>query len=396
LAENVEKRLAENALAELDALAKMGRMDGVWPRLKHYRYPTVRSYLIERLGPAGVDLKVLAAQLDQEPDASIRRAIVLSLGQFDEVQLRSGRQQWVARLLEMYRDDPDAGIHGAAEWVLRSWKEGARVEESDRKLATGKVEGQRQWYVTRQGQTMVVVPAPGEVSVGEGPQAYKRRIDWRFAIAAKDVTVEQFLQFCRDRRKDHKYLKQYAPTADCPVHMVAWYEAAEYCNWLSEQEGIAKEQWCYLPNDQGKFAQGMKLAPNYLQREGYRLPSEAEWEHACRAGSVTAWSCGSTEDLLEKYAWLSHNSSRRSHPVGTLKPNDLGLFDMHGNVWQWCQEALGRKEDKEYIKDQIMHVLRGGSFINPAVNLRSAHRGRSVPSSRTTAVGFRPARTLTP
>jgi formylglycine-generating enzyme required for sulfatase activity len=139
------------------------------------------------------------------------------------------------------------------------------------------------------------------------------------------VTLQQFR-----RCPKFKDYQGYAKVADGPVDAVRWYEAAEYCNWLSEQEGLAKEQWCYQPNEKGEFAAGMKPAPNWQQREGYRLPSEAEWEHACRAASVTTWSCGSTEDLLEKYAWFFANAADRSHPVGTLKPNDQGLFDMHG------------------------------------------------------------------
>jgi formylglycine-generating enzyme required for sulfatase activity len=402
----LENRLAEpNAPARRQAniaaaLAAMGRTEKVWPVLKHRPDPTIRSYLIERLGPAGVDLKVLAARLDQEPDASVRRALVLSLCQFDEVQVRlAGREQWVARLLALYRDDPDAGMHSAAEWVLRSWKEGAGVAQIDSELKTGRVEGKRQWYINRQGQTMMVIPAPGEVSVGEGPEGYKRRIDWRFAIAAKDVTLEQFRN-C-PKFKDHP---DWGQVADGPVNSVTWYWAAVYCNWLSEQEGIAKEQWCYLPNEKGQFAEGMQRAPNWQQRGGYRLPSEAEWEYACRAGSVTAWSCGSTEDLLEKYAWFASNAAGRSHPVGMLKPNDLGLFDMHGNAWQWCQEAYGRKEDKEDIVRSVGmlpndrgreggRVFRGGAFVDHAVGVRAALRSRDWPE-RGRDLGFRPARTF--
>jgi formylglycine-generating enzyme required for sulfatase activity len=300
----------------------------------------------------------------------------------------------VERLLGLYRDDPDGGIHGAAGWVLRTWGEGEKLKGIDAGLATGKAEGGRRWYVNRQGQTLVVFPAPGEVVAGEGPEQYKARIDGSFAIAAREVTVGQFLKF----RKDHEYVKQWSPTEECPMSEVSWYDAAAYCNWLSEKEGIRKDQWCYLPNKGGKYDEGMRMAPGWRRRTGYRLPSEAEWEHACRAGSVTDWSCGRAVELLEKYSWYGRNSVEMHHPVGMLKPNDAGLFDMHGNAWEWCQDRLGQpdkdNEDIDDIKDKNKRVLRGGSFDIPASLARSADRLGDVPSTRTYAVGLRPARTF--
>ncbi len=274
----------------------------------------------------------------------------------------------------------------------------------DKGLATGKVEGKRQWYINRQGLTMMVVPKPGEFSMGEGAERHRRRIDRTFAMSSKEVTVDQFLQF----RMDHKTAKEYAPTGDCPVNMVTWYDAAAYCNWLSEQEGIPKEQRCYLPNEAGKYADGMKMAPNYLQRTGYRLPTEAEWEYACRAGAETGYSFGETEELLGKYAWYSLNSPSRSQPVGKLRPNDQGFFDLHGNDWEWCQDvakAYGKGRDGKATDDveDILdidsgkhRVLRGGSFNYLPSLVRSAYRSRYLPANRLGYFGFRPARTVAP
>jgi formylglycine-generating enzyme required for sulfatase activity len=208
---------------------------------------------------------------------------------------------------------------------------------------------------------------------------------------------------------DHKHDNRNAPTGDCPVLMVTWYDAAAYCNWLSEQEGIAREQWCYVANKEGKYAEGMKMAPNSLKRTGYRLPTDGEWEYACRAGADTGYSYGESEDLLGKYAWFSLNSLNKSHPVGSLKANDLGLFDMHGNAWEWCQDAYQdyyRKggdgkaaEDMEYITDikgSNNRVLRGGSFTYPASLVDSASSASDRPASRFINIGFRLARTVPP
>jgi hypothetical protein len=284
------------------ALAALGQWDKVAPLLRHTPDPTLRSYLIDRLGPGGAEGRALIERLspDREPEVSARRAVLLALGEFDPQQLLpAGRKALAPRLLALYRDDPDPGMHGAAGWLLRQWGQQGKVEGIDRELATGQVDGPRQWYVNRHGHTFVLVP-PGEFETDDaGPgRRLKVRVERRFALAAREVTVAEFLRF----RKGHKHHKEYARTEDCPVDMVSWYDAAAYCNWLSKEEGIDKEQWCYLPNEKGEYAEGMTVKANALSVSGYRLPAEAEWELACRAGSVTNWSMGEAEDLLGKYA----------------------------------------------------------------------------------------------
>jgi formylglycine-generating enzyme required for sulfatase activity len=389
------------------ALVIMGRGEKVWTLLRHNPDPTVRSYLIEWLGPAGLEAKALLARLDpkQEPDASARMAVLLSLADYDRGLVRlAGGEALVARLLRLYEEDPDAGIHGAAGWLLRQWGEQRKVEEIERGLATatGKPQGQRRWYVNGQGQTFTIIadPAPFLMGSPEGEPGHdndegqqRRHIDHGFALATREVTVAEFRRF----RKDHQHFEVYTPTPDCPVNNVTWYEAAAYCNWLSQRERLPREQWCYLPNDDCDYAQGMRVPADFLQRAGYRLPTEEEWECACRAGSATAWSMGDAEDLLPRYAWYTANAGYQSHPVGSLRPNDWGLFDLHGNAWEWCHDrsdkAAGGKRDKEDISDKYSRLLRGGSFSNDAVSARSAHRPNRAPANRLANLGFRLART---
>jgi formylglycine-generating enzyme required for sulfatase activity len=213
--------------------------------------------------------------------------------------------------------------------------------------------------------------------------------------------------------------------------------AALYCIWLSHKEGLPQDQWCYLPNKNGAFADGMHLAPDYLQRTGYRLPTEAEWEVACRAGALTSRYYGESEELLQKYAWYAKNSAQRTWPVGMLKPNEFGLFDMHGQVEVWCQdehEEYGPVQGEENktlafailgastaalldspggqgrflaapalfagrintIEDGKPRVLRGGDFNAQSGNVRSAYRLGYVPTICLNDVGFRLARTVRP
>src|SRR5262249_44655160 len=160
-------------------------------------------------------------------------------------------------------------------------------------------------------------------------------------------------------------------------------------------------EWCYEPNrETGKYAEGMKLVKDYLKRKGYRLPTEAEWEYACRAGVNTRRHFGESDDLLSKYAWYTANSKERTWPVGSLKPNDLGLFDMHGQLYAWCQErelrypqntggeASEDNEDILAVHDREPRLLRGGSFNTTAPNVRSALRFRYVPGDRGYLIGF--------
>jgi formylglycine-generating enzyme required for sulfatase activity len=198
---------------------------------------------------------------------------------------------------------------------------------------------------------MVVIPGPVEFVMGSPPNEagresresqHKKRIGRTFALAAKSVTLAEYQRF------DPGYggeIRQWSPTGNCPVLGISWFQAAEYCNWLSKQEGLSESEWCYVPvRDPGRtnpeYKVGMKLAANYLKRSGYRLPTEAEMEFATRAGSVTSRCYGETEELLPKYAWYNKNGQDRAWPVGSKKPNDLGLFDVHGNVFTWCQERF--------------------------------------------------------
>src|SRR5262249_19069131 len=156
--------------------------------------------------PLGADARAVVKRLADEKDVFARRALLLALGEFGDKALPfAERQALLPGLLDLYRDDPDPGLHGAAAWLLRPWGQRDKLAEIDAKLATGKVEGPRRWYVNGQGQTMVVIPGPVKVVMGSPPTEagrdakletrHEKQIDRTFALAAREVTVAQFLKF---------------------------------------------------------------------------------------------------------------------------------------------------------------------------------------------------------
>jgi serine/threonine-protein kinase len=401
------------------ALLQLGRADEVWPLFRHRPDPRLRTYLIHHLKPLGVGPEVLARRLVAETEVSARRALLLALGEFAPDQVAPGeRQPLVGQLLRAYRGDPDPGVHGATEWLLRQrWQQGAALREIDAEL-TGAAPGRRRWYVNRHGDTLAVIAAHDEFLMGSPAseperfhweRLHRRRIGRTFVLATRPVTVAQYQRFRRDHPEvAHRYTERYSPEPDGPVISATWYEAAMYCRWLSEQEGVPEDQMCYPPFkdilEAWRSGKGMKMPADYLRRTGYRLPTEAEWEYACRAGAATGRYFGSSPAVLTGYGWHLHNSAGRSWPVGRLKPNDFGLFDMLGNVRQWCQESYGDypsradpaadPEDQQEIVGARGRILRGGSFNDAPPELRAAYRIDAPPTSRGYMFGFRVARTV--
>ena len=420
---DAKEKLAKRQANAAVALLRMNQPAKAWPLLKHSPDPRVRSYLIHRLSPLGADAQAIVKRLNEEPDITIRRALLLSLGEFKETEFTpDDRKAVLPKLQEMYQTVSDPGLHGAAEWLLRQWQQEAWLAQNDewakdkegrekkiagiKELVTKDKETPPQWYVNGQGQTFVVIPGPVEFVMGSPTTEvgrenleiqHNRRIGRTFAIAAKSVTLEQYRQF----GKRYSLPAEFSRLPNMPVAGIEWYWGAQYCNWLSEQEGLPAEQWCY----EIKGAE-IQMTANYLSLDGYRLPTEAEMEYATRAGALTSRYFGETDELLAKYAWYNKNSQEMTWPVGSLKPSDLGLFDMQGNVSTWCQESYKRylqgaeaaedKEDNLEIVSTVGRVLRGGSFVNPSSFVRSANRANFPPTSRFNDIGFRLARTLPP
>jgi formylglycine-generating enzyme required for sulfatase activity len=395
----------------------------VWPLLRYSPDATLRTRVIHSLGPLGMDPETLLSRLGEQEEVSIRRAMLLLAGRLADdpdrqhdtrADLRQNAlaQGVVRRLLELYQNDPDPGIHAAAEWALGQFGQRDAIVRQEGLLIQRGLNGDYQWYVNRQGHTMVVVPGPAEFLMGaagaatENEQPHYARIRRSFCIASTETTVRQFRRFLEDNPWARRQAGAEATTAELPQTAVTWYEAAAYCNWLSKMGNLPEEEWCYETNEAGQYASGMKLRPDFLNRRGYRLPTEAEWEYACRAGATTYYAFGDDHSCLPHYAVNSPEAAGRPGHVATRMPNDFGLFDMHGNVAEWCQDRQttpGKIEDvsstagpdyQSPIGDTDRMLMRGGSFFDSAKAVGCAARDRDLPGRRRITTGFRVARSF--
>jgi eukaryotic-like serine/threonine-protein kinase len=435
--EQAKDRLAERRARSAVALVRMGKAEEVWPLLRLSADPRLRSLIINRLKPLGANPRSVIAGLERtgakplpvpaggrqkmdavlfHPETSIRRALILALGSYGEDDFSDGeREPLIDRLQDLYCNDPDAGIHGATEWTLRRWKqvEGLKVADTElMKLMKLNAWEDRRWFVNGLGLTFAVIDGPVEYQMGSphrevgqdgARRLQSRRIPWRFSIASTEVTNIQYQKFAQENPRYRFDLERnLSPDPRGPVVGVRIYEVAAFCNWLSKAEGLEP---CFEPNSNGLYAEGMRFVPNYLDRSGYRLPTQAEWEYACRAASTTAYYFGESAQLLMEYAIALPHSGNHAWAVGHLKPNDIGLFDMHGNAWEWTQSecfdpgTCGGKDDldeqtnEKLITDRIPILECGGAFFNGSSGVTSSVRDYNRMQDRNPGIGFRIART---
>ncbi len=228
-------------------------------------------------------------------------------------------------------------------------------------------------------------PTKDRTRNNERPQ-HKAVITKPLLMSATEVTIGEFKKFAAAARYQTeaeiagtvagqplpKHVQTYSnpgyvASDGLPAAFITWNDAVAYCKWLSEQE-----------------------------KKTYRLPTEAEWEYSCRAGTTTQFSFGDDQDELPKYGWHNKNAGGKSHPVGTLLPNPFGLFDMHGNLYEWCRDYFDEKwygetstNDPRGPSAGYARMIRGGSWANDVSNCRNAYRNQVTQVHRAAHNGFR-------
>ena len=214
---------------------------------------------------------------------------------------------------------------------------------------------------------------------------------WRTVMAGSDNNIDPsgFINGAGDGEDQAKR----------PVECVTWYDTIEFCNILSEKTGL--ESVYTITGIERNFLDQIETATVTADwdKNGFRLPTEAEWEYACRAGTTTHWSFGNTSSGIGSYVWYDYNSGNKTHQVGMKTANAWGLYDMHGNVWErcwdWFDYYTGEAKNDPTGPDEpnmdygIYRVIRGGGWDSGALSTRSAYRYELNPSLRSWATGFR-------
>jgi serine/threonine protein kinase/formylglycine-generating enzyme required for sulfatase activity len=372
-AERVLDRRATRRAAAAAALLAIDHGDRAFEALHGGPDPRVRTYLIHQLETVRIPPRLLFHELKNRNDPSIRQALILALGHYDPMTLSStDRHGLIGHLLELFRSDPHPGVHAAARWVLNRLDQVADLEPIP--SSQDPVDG-RDWYKNGQGQTFAVIRKPTALPFVDHSTNRERKTNVRvgrsFAISTTEVTRMQFAKVLGPeglklvRARDLSKIEN----PDRPVTSVSYYHAARFCRRLNELEHIDSKNIGYPSVDQ--IGPGMELPRNHLEITGYRLPTEAEWVYACLANAETIYPFGSDAEMSHFYAWYFKNSEGRPWAVGLLEPNDLGLFDILGNVYEWCEPfpvktAIAADVAGGRRGCELLWAPRGGSYMTRA------------------------------
>lgn len=233
--------------------------------------------------------------------------------------------------------------------------------------------------VPKSGVEMVLLPA-SEFTMGDDDGEEDEQPAHRVQVSAFWMDVSEVTQASFQALMGRNPAKFTGP--DRPVERISWHATIQYCNMRSQRDGLTP---CY----------DLKTLACHFDADGYRLPTEAEWEHACRAGTTTRWSFGDDPGQLKDHAWYKPNAAKKTHPVKSKRPNPWGLYDLYGNVAEWCQDfyadSYGDGNPVQDPRGPVAgedRVLRGGSWAVDEDRCRSSARDFEAPGLADVCFGY--------
>jgi formylglycine-generating enzyme required for sulfatase activity/tRNA A-37 threonylcarbamoyl transferase component Bud32 len=383
----------------------LGDVRGIEQVLQVRPNPIHRTTWIHSFNSWHGNLNQLPDLLDQLASSDAESGVCLALGLIDPHSLPPKTRELLAGWIRLFATAPEAGTHSAAGWTARRWGLEILQPGFEEHSSSG-------WFVNRTGMTMLQIPAGtsvmGDPDPAQARPLHRVTLSQPFFMADRETSVALFEQ-CRaeadgvemdkpDPPERRAIDRDVSPTGDHPVQNVTWTEAVLFCNWLSRREGRAV---CYSraverrsvgPAEHRKPSNESERDDWVWNRQadGYRLPTEAEWEYACRAGTETMYYFGDDVDLLPFYGVSSNNRVIPARRGGSLMPNAWGLFDMHGNVWEWCWDWFSQYSGDDetdpvgpvepVARFGVKRVFRGGGIANYSGDPVSSARGMAAPA----------------
>jgi formylglycine-generating enzyme required for sulfatase activity len=353
--------------------------------------PTPRTVFEETLARWHGDLGELIGIVDRIGNGPLRASFALGVGRASPQGLAEPeRSAVVDTLTRWFKDSPDTGTHGATDWALRQWS--GKLPKLDANETPAK---ERDWYLNSLGKTMLKIP-PGKFRMGAGDNAVDVELTRAFFLADREVSVGEFQQFFDDPdtaasekpAQKNSSINRNSHGLRAPICKVTWFDAVLFCNWLSRRE---QREICYRREGEKNE---WKLVPS---AKGYRLPTSAEWEYACRAGSTTDFHFGNEDSRRHDYC-VGSGRYRLTNECGSKIPNPYGVFDLYGNVWEWCHDQYderlpgGVDPSVDSAQGNADRIIRGGGVgdDNSSDSYWSAGSGCLSPNNTTDyIVGFR-------
>jgi serine/threonine protein kinase/formylglycine-generating enzyme required for sulfatase activity len=359
-------------------------------------------------------------------ESRVLYGLLLALGSYPANQLpNETRAELIAEVTKLYEQDSNAAVHSASAWLLRTWGEAATVDALDQTEVPYDATGQRDWFrwiveVTphdvrepedridtlpkrRFALTFVVFPA-GQYQLGSladpdaepvrGADEPQRIVQTTQPVALCDREVpwalyEAFQGTALRQQVVTQFGWDVQPTD--PVIGATWFEWISFCRWLTAARfGDAEQFQCYSnPDSWAKNEDGVTIPPHpRLQHPGFRMPTDSEWELGARSGQKTTWAFGSDSSLFGDYAWFKENSGKRPRASGVKQPTIGGLFDTHGNCFEWTWDRHDKLNADTVLIDPLgpdtgeNRVIRGGSWDHDPDDGRLAYRLAYFPTGQ--------------